>query len=174
VPCLGSGYEQPVHDERSSRPDESDPQQRHEETLNRELGEQTAELRVILPGVTVLFAFLLTVPFAAGFAGLTTVQQNGYFTAFLAAALAIVLLLGEPAYHRLRGKPYDKGLLMKTANRQIVTALVLLGIALGAVVFVVTDVVFGRVASLSVTALVLLLAAVTWFGLPLLRRARGQ
>lgn len=76
--------------------------------LDRELDELLAELRVVLPGVTVLVAFLLTVPFTARFQDLGPFDRATYFTAFLATALAIVLLIGESAYHRLRGQPYDK------------------------------------------------------------------
>ena len=36
----------------------------HKERLNRELIELLTELRVALPGVQVLFAFLLIVPFS--------------------------------------------------------------------------------------------------------------
>ncbi len=151
-----------------------DPQQRDEEALDRELDELTSELRMVIPGVTVLLAFLLSVPFASGFPSLDGLQQGAYFTAFLSTALAVVFLLGEGAYHRIRGKPYDKGLLLKTATRQTVTALLLLGVALSAVVFLVTDVLFGAVVSVPLTAAVTVLVAATWFGLPLLRRLRAD
>ncbi|MFH5823470.1 DUF6328 family protein [Georgenia sp. AZ-5] len=157
-----------------SRGDARDPQYRDILTLDRELGELTAELRTVIPGVTVLLAFLLTVPFSSGFPALGGIQQIAYFTAFLSTALALVLLLGEGAYHRIRGKPYDKGLLLKTATRQTVTALVLVGIALGAVISLVTDLLYGPGASVPLTAAVLALVAITWFGLPLKRRLRGE
>lgn len=154
-----------------------DPQQRDEdaeEALDRELDELTSELRMVIPGATVLLAFLLSIPFASGFPSLDGLQQGVYFTAFLSTALAVVFLLGEVAYHRIRGKPYDKGLLVKTATRQTVTALLLLGVALSAVVFLVTDVLFGAVVSVLLTAAVTVLVAATWFGLPLLRRLRAD
>ena len=37
------------------------------------------ELRVALPGVQILFAFLLTVPFAQGFERMTTFQRDVFF-----------------------------------------------------------------------------------------------
>lgn len=128
----------------------------------------------MIPGVTVLFAFLLSVPFASGFPGLDAVQQGAYFVAFLSTALAVVCLLGEVAFHRLRGKPYDKGRLIKTATRQTVTALLLLAVALSSVVFLVADVLFGAVSSVPLTLGLLLVVAVTWFGLPLRRRLSGD
>lgn len=155
-------------------PDAADPQQRDEKTQDRELTELVSELRTVIPGVTVLLGFLLSVPFATGFPALTGLQRGAYFTAFLTTTLAVVFLLGEGAYHRLRGKPYDKGRLLKTANRQVVTALVLLGVALTAVVFLVTDLMFGAVFSTPLAAGVAALVALTWFALPLFRRGRAD
>lgn len=102
------------------------------------------------------FAFLLTVPFAAGFGGLDPVDRAAYFVAFLGTALAIVLLIGQSAYHRMRGHPYDKGLMLRTASRQAVAALALLAVALAAVVFLVADVVYDRRVATWTSLLVLL------------------
>lgn len=150
------------------------PQGRDEHVLARELDELTSELRTVIPGVTVLLAFLLSLPFATGFPSLGVVQRGAYFVAFLCTALAVIFLIGEAAYHRLRGKPYDKKMLLKTATRQTVTALVLLAVALSAVVFLVADVLYGTVVSTLLTAAVAALAAATWFVLPLLRRKSGK
>lgn len=163
-----------MHREEAQDEDAPDPQHRDEQTLDRELDELTGELRTAVPGVTVLLAFLLSVPFASGFPSLNGAQQTAYFVAFLSTALAVIFLLGEAAYHRLCGKPYDKGRLIKTAGRQLVAALTLLAVALSAVVFLVTDVLFGPAASLPVSFAVLMLVAVTWFGLPLRRRMRSE
>jgi hypothetical protein len=154
--------------------DAPDPQQRDPETLDRELVELSSELRTVVPGVTVLLGFLLSVPFASGFTALNGLQRGTYFTAFFTTTLAVVFLLGEGAYHQLRGKPYDKGRLLKTANRQMVTALLLLGVALTAVVFLVTDLIFGPTFSVPLAVGVVVLVAVTWFGLPLTRRGRDD
>lgn len=149
-----------------------DPQQRDEQALDRELDELTSELRTVVPGATVLLGFLLSVPVASGFPALDGLQRGAYFTAFLATTFSVVFLLGESAYHRLRGKPYDKGRLLKTANRQSVTALLLLGVALSAVVFLVTDLLFGSVLAVALAAWVVVLIVLIWFGLPLWRRGR--
>ena len=141
---------------------------------DRELDELLSELRVMLPAATVLFAFLLTVPFSASFAGLPGRSRATYFGAFLSSAAAIVFLVAESSYHRLRGKPYDKGRMLQTASRQAVTASVLLALALSAVVFLVTDVLYGAALAIPMTAALALLASVLWFGLPLLRRWRKQ
>lgn len=112
---------------------------------------------MVLPAVTVLFAFLLTVQFSAGFGAASNVSRSAYFAAFLAAAAAVVMLVGESAYHRLSGRPYDKAQLVRTASRQALAGIALLGVALAAV-----------------TAALVLLAVVTWLVLPLRRRLAGN
>lgn len=146
----------------------------HGRDEDRELQELLSELRVVLPGVTVLFAFLLSLPFTARFGSLTAAQRTAFFIAFLSTALAMVFLVGEVAYHRLRGHPYDKRQMIKTATRQTVAAVVLLGMALVAVVFFVTDVLYAGAASVSVAGVVALLAISAWFMIPLARRHHGD
>lgn len=153
---------------------EPDPQKRDRDTLDRELDELSSELRMVIPGVTVLLAFLLGLPFTSAFSKLTTLQSDVYFVAFLSTALAVVFLMGEGAYHQIRGKPYNKGRLLKTAIRQMVTALILLGISLSAVVFLVTDLLFGTLTAALLAATIALLIVAMWFGLPLLRRLRDD
>lgn len=142
------------------------------ETLNRELTELLAETRVVLPGVTVVFAFLLTVPFQVGFAQTTALQRGAYFVAFLLSAFAMIFLTAGTAYHRLRGKPYDKARMLRTASRQAILAISLFAGAMGAVVFLVTDYLYAGRVALAATAGVVGVAAVVWFFIPLLRRAR--
>ncbi|MBW3546581.1 MAG: hypothetical protein KY452_00370 [Actinobacteria bacterium] len=138
--------------------------------LDRELDEFLGEVRVVLPAVTVLFAFLLTVPFTARFEGLLLAARTAYFVAFMTTATAIVLLVGETGYHRLRGKPYDKHRMLRTATRQAVAALVLLAVGLSAVVYLVTTVLYGTGWAAACTTFLGLLAVGTWFLLPLRRR----
>lgn len=157
---------------RQRRGDAADPRNRDQETLDRELNELSGELRTVVPAATVLLAFLLTVPFAAEFPTLSGRQRNIYTVAFLATAMSLVFLLAETAYHRVCGKPYDKGALVRTAGRQLVVGLVLIGVAIVAVVLLVIDVLFGLVAAVAIAAPLVLLAGVTWFLIPLRRRAR--
>lgn len=145
-----------------------------QEDCDRELDEILSELRVVLPGVTVLFAFLLTVPFTGAFEGVDSLDRGAYFLAFIASAVSIVFLVGESAYHRLVGKPYDKALLTRTAGRQAVVGIAALAVALTAVAFLVTDVVYGNRLAAGVSTLVLGLAAGVWFVFPLSRRSRGD
>ena len=137
---------------------------------DRELDEILGELRVVLPGVTVLFAFLLTVPFTGDFLEVDTVDRAAYFLAFISAAVSMVFLVGESAYHRIVGKPYDKARLTRTAGRQAVVGIGALAVALTAVVFLVGDVVYGSKVATGVATSVLALAIGVWFVFPLSRR----
>ncbi len=143
-----------------------------EEDFDRELDEILSELRVLLPGVAVLFAFLLTVPFSSRFPELRDLNRAVYFVAFVASALALVCLVGESAYHRLRGKPYDKRLLIQTASHEAVAGIACLVVALVAVVFLVSDLLFPGTVAITVTTAVLGLAVSLWLVLPLVRRMR--
>lgn len=142
-----------------------------QDDLDRELGELLGEIRVVLPGVTVLFAFLLTVPFTGGFDGLDTVDRAAYFLAFIASAVSMVFLVGEVAYHRLVGKPYDKRQLLETAGRQAVVGVACLAVALVSVVFLVSDVVYGSRLAAVVAVGVLVLSGGVWLAFPLSRRS---
>jgi len=51
------------------------------------------EIRVILPGVTVLLAFLLTVPFSQRFGELGRFERRGFGIALIASALSVVCLI---------------------------------------------------------------------------------
>lgn len=145
-----------------------------QEKLDRELDELLAETRVVLPGVTVLFAFLLTLPFVSNFQLAHARDRGAYFMAFISAALAMVLLIAQSAYHRLRGKPYDKARMLRTFTRQAISAIALLAIAMTSVVFLVTDMVYGGNAALPLAAAMFAFCLALWFGLPLARRLRGD
>ncbi|MHA3684477.1 DUF6328 family protein [Leucobacter sp. HY1908] len=160
--------------ESTSSHHEPDPQDRDRKTLDRELEELAAELRMVIPGVTVLLAFLLGLPFTSKFSKLSEAQADVYFVAFLSTALTVIFLMGEGAYHQLRGKPYSKGRLLKTAIRQMVTALILQAISLSSVVFLVSDMLFGTLTAAIISTLIALLIFSMWFVLPLYRRFRSD
>ena len=87
-----------------------------EDRRNRELIELLNELRVALPGVQVLFAFLLAVPFANGFPKLGKLDRDVFFVAFISTALSTVALIAPSSYHRLRWRRHDKERMLVTAN----------------------------------------------------------
>jgi Kef-type K+ transport system membrane component KefB len=145
-----------------------------EERLDRELIEFLNELRVALPGVQVLFAFLLIVPFSNGYAKMTGLQKDVYFLTFLCTAAASAFLIAPSAQHRLRWREFDKDRLLIVANRQAIAGAALLALAMSGATFLVTDVLFEATSAAIVTGFVAALFAWLWFGWPLLREARDQ
>ena len=145
-----------------------------DERLDRELIELLNELRVVLPGVQVLFAFLLTVPFSNQFSQITNQQRQVYFATFLCTTAATALLIAPSAYHRLRWREYDKEQLLRTSNRLSIAGMVFLSIAIVGAVFLVTDLLFHATAAALVTAAVAGIFAWFWWALPLSRKLRDR
>jgi hypothetical protein len=146
------------------------PDEQHDERLNRELIELLNELRVALPGVQVLFAFLLTVPFTQRFATLSDLQRDVYFATLMAAAVATTMFIAPSAYHRLRWRHHDKERLLHTANKLSIVGIGLLALSMAGAVFVIADVLFGGALAALVTAGTLGVFGWFWFGLPISRR----
>ncbi|HYZ11762.1 MAG TPA: DUF6328 family protein [Actinomycetota bacterium] len=144
------------------------------ERLDRELGELLQELRVALPGVQVLFAFLLTVPFSQGFDRMTEFQRDLYFGVLMATALASVFFIAPSAYHRLRWRDYDKERLLVTSTRLSIAGIAVLALAVGGAVYLIGDFMFGATPAAVATAAIGAALVWFWFGLPLSRKARDQ
>jgi predicted membrane channel-forming protein YqfA (hemolysin III family) len=142
--------------------------------LDRELNELLQELRVALPGVQVLFAFLLTVPFSQRFGQLTSTQRTAYFVAFLTAAAATALLLAPAAYHRIQWRQHDKERLLRTSTVLAIVGLGFLAAAMAAAAFVVADLLYETTWAAAVAAGVIAVLATFWFVLPLRSRLRGS
>ena len=138
-----------------------------EQRRDRELIELLNELRVALPGVQVLFAFLLAVPFANGFPRLGKLDRDIFFVAFIATALSTVCLIAPSSYHRLRWREHDKERLLRVSNVLTIAGLALLAIAITATVFVITDFLFHRAWAAVFTAIIATAFLVLWYGLPL-------
>jgi hypothetical protein len=138
--------------------------------LDRELIELLNELRVALPGVQVLFAFLLTVPFSQRFAQTTEFQRDVYFAALMSAAVATALLITPSAFHRIRFRQRDKAYLLRVANRCAIAGLAGLAVAIAAAVLLVSDFLFSNWVSRVSTAVVAGVFAWLWFVMPTVRR----
>jgi len=148
------------------------PEQRSRDDLNRELIELLNELRVALPGVQVLFAFLLAVPFANGWQRVTDFQRDVFFVAFLSTTAATILLIAPSTYHRLRWREHDKEHMLVTANRLTIAGGVFLAAAMVSVVLLITDLLFSLGWALLATVVVAAAFAWFWYGLALTRAAR--
>jgi amino acid transporter len=143
------------------------PDESNEDRHNRELIELLNELRVALPGVQVLFAFLLAVPFANGFPKLGKLDRDIFFVAFIATALSTVLLIAPSSYHRLRWRQRDKERMLRVSNVLTIAGLASLAVAITSTVFVITDFLFHRAWAATFTAIVAALFLVFWYVLPL-------
>jgi hypothetical protein len=144
------------------------------ERIDRELIELLNELRVALPGVQVLFAFLLILPFNQGFSKIDHIERAVYFGAFIAAALATALLIAPSSYHRLRFREHDKERMLFTSNRLAISGTVLLALAISGVVFLITDVLFQEIAGALVAGAIAAWFGWFWYGLPLWRKAKQE
>ncbi len=153
-------------------PGEPDRGESPKEKRDRELIELLNELRVALPGVQVLFAFLLTVPFSQRFGQLTEEQKVVYFATFVATALATAMLMTPTSYHRIRFRQADKERLLRIGNVAAIGGLVFLLLAVAGCVFLIADLVFDARAAAAVSVVMTLAYGTLWFVLPLSRRLR--
>ena len=139
------------------------------ERLDRNLQELLGELRVALPGVQVLFAFLLVVPFNQRFVDITSFQRSTYFVTLLLATAASACLIAPTAHHRIEFRAQDKKRIVFHATRLAIAGLVLLAAAMTGAVTLITDFLYSSTTVVIVAALVALLFAVLWFAWPIKR-----
>jgi hypothetical protein len=141
------------------------------ERADRNMGELLQELRVALPGVQILFAFLLTVPFSQGFTRLTGDQRDLYFGVLMATLLSTALLIAPSANHRLLFRQRDKEHLVTVSNRLAIAGLAVLAIAMTGTVLLIADVIFDGAQTVIFTVAAGLVFAFFWGVMPLIRRA---
>jgi Family of unknown function (DUF6328) len=146
--------------------------QDEQERLNRQLLELLNELRVALPGVQVLFAFLLAVPFQNRFGQATNLERYVYLVTLLASAAATAFLIAPTSYHRLLFQRGYRPEIIRNGARMLVVGLGCLAIAMIGAVFLVVSFLFADDTAIVVGAATLALFAVMWFGVPLARRLR--
>jgi amino acid transporter len=154
----------------SPQPDDESPKER----ANRELIELLNELRVVLPGVTVLFAFLLAVPFANGWKRVTHFQRDVFVVAFLSTAVSVALLTAPSSYHRLRFRHGRKEHMVRIGNRLSIAGIAASAVSLEAVVLLVMDAVLSLGAAIAAAAALFVVVASLWYGLPLRAALRDR
>jgi hypothetical protein len=137
------------------------PKQRHD----RELIELLNELRVALPGVQVLFAFLLAVPFSSGYAKVTQFEKVAFFVALVATALSSALLIATPSFHRLRFRVEDKGRIVVIGNKLAIAGFFFLAAAMVSAVLMVTTFLFSKTAGIVTAASIAAVIGVLWYGI---------
>jgi hypothetical protein len=140
------------------------------ERLDRNLTELMGELRVALPGVQVLFAFLLVVPFNQRFGQTTSFERGLYFAALLGTLLASILLIAPTVVHRLEFRQGEKAYVVDTANRLTIAGLIVLAVAMTCAIALVTLYLFGTATAIVTTAIAVLAFSMIWFVVPQWRR----
>jgi Family of unknown function (DUF6328) len=143
-----------------------------EEKRDRQMLELLNELRVALPGVQILFAFLLTVPFAQGFQRVTSTQRTLLYLTLLATAASTVCLIAPSATHRLRFHKGDRAFIVESANKYLIAGLVFLGIAIVLAIAMITDYLYDSWIVWAAPAAVTLAITGVWFVRPLLRKGQ--
>lgn len=138
--------------------------------LNRELIELLNELRVALPGVQVLFAFLLAVPFQQRFGLVTNFQRDVYFATLCCALIATALLIAPSAYHRLNFRAHEKESLIRISNRLAIAGLGVLALAMVGVIVLISNVLFGAAMTAVAGSLAAGVFTLFWVALPLRHR----
>jgi Family of unknown function (DUF6328) len=128
-------------------------------------------LRTTIPGVMVQFTFLLILPFQASFAELSGVDRLVYYVAFASSALAAVLLIAPSVHQRVRA-PISGIKRRSMQHVMVATKLALVGtvmfvVAIAAVVYLVSSIVFDSMEAAVATIVVTGVAVWAWFYLPL-------
>jgi uncharacterized protein DUF6328 len=141
------------------------------ERADRNMSELLQELRVALPGVQILFAFLLTVPFSNGFDKLTGTQRELYFGVLLSTAVSTALLIAPSANHRLLFRKRDKENLVRVSNRLTIAGLGVLAISLTGAILLIADILFKTGPTIIFTGVVGVIFVTLWGILPLYRRS---
>ncbi len=145
------------------------------ERLDRNLSELLQELRVIVVGVQVLFAFLLTIAFSQRESVMSTADRGVYLAVLLVTALATGCLIAPAAHHRLLFRRGRKADLVALANVLAQVGLALVGVALSGTIALVADVLFGAGAAALAGVGTITALAVIWLGMPaLVLRKRGS
>jgi Family of unknown function (DUF6328) len=161
----------------------ADQQERHPETgreeteserLDRNLQEMLGELRVALPGVQVLFAFLLVVPFNQRFADVTQFQKTVFFATLLFTAASTICLIAPTVHHRLEFRRQHKQAIVHTGNRIVVLGLLLLAVAMTGAVILVTDFLYASTTTTIVAAAMGAAFLLFWYAIPLRRLAQSD
>jgi hypothetical protein len=142
------------------------------ERYDRNLSEILSELRVALPGVQVLFAFLLVAPFNQRFGTVSEFERKLYFATLLCTLLASILLIGPTLVHRLQFQRGHKGAVVHSANRLMIAGLCAFALAMTCAMLLITHFLFGQTTAIVTTSIVVCAFVIVWFVLPL--RQRGE
>lgn len=160
-----------TNDQQSVRGPE--PDETPKERVDRELGELLEETRVALPGVEILFGFLILLPFQFS-DELTGLERGLYLGAFLSVSLALAFLVASVVDHRIRFRRMDKQAWLFRANRLMVAGSALVAVGVALTVYLVLETIVGGVAAAALSATNAAVIAWLWFVSPMLRRHQDR
>lgn len=140
------------------------------EREDRNLIELLNELRVTGTGIQVLLAFLLVVPFNAGYKRMTGFDKAVYFGGLTCIAASAALLIAPSVHHRLLFRHRQRPFIIDTANRLAIAGMCLLAVGLVAILTLIGNVVYGTPAAVIAGTVATATLALLWFAIPLGRR----
>ncbi|HWB89488.1 MAG TPA: DUF6328 family protein [Acidimicrobiia bacterium] len=150
--------------------EESPPEERDPDEIDDQFRAILEGLRTTIPGVMVLFSFLLTLPLQASFGDLSGANSVVFYVAFASSALSSVLLISPSVHQRVRAP--ISGIKRRSWNHvMFATKLANAGtaiflVAIVSVVYLVTSLVFDPWASIA-AVIIAAVAGWSWFYLPL-------
>ncbi len=124
------------------------------------------ELRVLLPGVQVLLAFLFTVPFATHFNQLDPLGRAGFAASMCSAMAATVAFVAPIAFHRV-GHRRARSARLVWAIRMEAAGLLFLSLALLSGLYCVTRLVFGSLVASALTIALAVMVGGLWVIVPM-------
>jgi O-antigen/teichoic acid export membrane protein len=145
-----------------------------DQRLNRNLDQLLQELRVVLPGVQVLFAFLLAVPFSSRFGDVDRFERDIYFAALLLSAVAVALLMAPSMQHRILFRRQQRLFLVSVANVMTIAGMTALAMAIVLSLVLVAHFLFGSAAAWLAGGLSIGAFALLWYALPIARRMTNR
>jgi hypothetical protein len=159
------------------QPDESEPASPDRISSNDEVDDQFRALmeglRTTIPGVMVLFSFLLVLPLQASFGDISDPNTIVYYVAFSSAAVSSILLIAPSVHQRVRapisGIKRTSWNHVMTATRIAIAGTVFFLVSVAAVVYLVSSLVFYDWLGIMATVMIAVTAAWAWFYLPLVR-----
>jgi len=143
------------------------------ERRDRQLDQLLQETRVVMPGVQVLFAFLLAVVFQQRFAETTGFQKDVFLATILCSTAAALCFIAPAAWHRILFEQADKRHIITVSNRFLIGGVAFLAAAMTLALILVSDFLFGSTTAVVVAAAAGIAFAWFWFAAPYLRRARS-
>ena len=155
-------------------PDAEPSAETRKQRVDRELNELLGELRIALPGVQMLFAFLLTVPFYARFETLTGSSRAVFFLTFTFTTIAAVFMIAPSSNHRISFRAQDKERLLLRANRFAIVGVAFLALAICGVMYFIAGMVLGQRWAAFAACTTATLIALTWYTAPLVRKLRRR